>query len=81
MAGINTIRVEWTKDATGRWSMQEKPESEQFFPADLILLAMGFLGPEEKLINSLGLKTDSKTNIETPKGKYATAVPGIFAAG
>ncbi|CAJ0831468.1 16438_t:CDS:2 [Entrophospora sp. SA101] len=81
VAGINTIRVEWTKDATGRWSMKEKPGSEQFFPADLVLLAMGFLGPEEKLINSLGLKTDSRTNIETPKGKYTTAVPGIFAAG
>ncbi|CAG8789529.1 2907_t:CDS:2, partial [Acaulospora morrowiae] len=81
VSGINTIRVEWTKDASGKWTMKEVPGSEQYFQADLVLLAMGFLGPEEKLIKSLGLKTDSRTNIETPKGKYSTAVPGIFAAG
>jgi glutamate synthase (NADH) len=78
VAGINTIRVEWTKDPnTGRWAMQEIKGSEQYFKADLVLLALGFLGPEEKLISSLGLKTDTRTNIETPKGKYSTAVPGV----
>ncbi|CAB5174495.1 glutamate synthase [NADH] [Rhizophagus irregularis] len=82
VAGINTVRVEWTKDpVTGKWSMGEIEGSEQFFPADLILLALGFLGPEEKLINSLGLKTDARTNIETRQGKYSTAIPGVFAAG
>ncbi|RHZ49162.1 hypothetical protein Glove_529g38 [Diversispora epigaea] len=79
--GINSIRVEWSKDSKGQWQMKEIPGSEQYFQADLVFLSMGFLGPEEKLIESLGLKTDSRTNIETPKGKYSTAVPGIFAAG
>jgi glutamate synthase (NADPH/NADH) len=78
VAGINTVRVEWTKDPlTGKWSMREVDGSDQFFPADLVLLALGFLGPEERLINSLGLKTDTRTNIETRKGKYSTAVPGV----
>ncbi|CAG8470800.1 12777_t:CDS:2 [Funneliformis mosseae] len=82
VSGVNTVRVEWTKDpVTGRWSMKEVIGSEQFFQADLIFLALGFMGPEEKLINSLGLKVDARTNIETFKGKYSTAVPGIFAAG
>ncbi|KAG9302670.1 hypothetical protein G9A89_007374 [Geosiphon pyriformis] len=81
VAGINTVRVEWIKDGSGRWTMKEIPGSEQHFPADIILLAMGFLGPEEKLIHSLGLKADARTNIETLKGRYSTPIPGIFAAG
>ncbi|KAI9468208.1 hypothetical protein BDB00DRAFT_864070 [Zychaea mexicana] len=82
VTGINTVRVEWTKDGTtGRWSMKEVEGSEQFFEADLVLLSMGFLGPEESLVNQLSLKQDARTNIETPKGKYSTTVPGVFAAG
>jgi len=82
VSGINTVRVEWKKDpVSGKWAMGEVKGSEQFFPADLVLLALGFLGPEEKLINSLSLKMDSRTNIETYKGKYSTASPGVFAAG
>ncbi|CAG8497102.1 530_t:CDS:2 [Paraglomus occultum] len=81
VSGVNTIHVEWTKDASGRWRMKEIPGTEKFYEADLVLLALGFLGPEEKLINSLGLKTDARTNIQTSKGKYSTVVPGVFAAG
>ncbi|CAG8652359.1 15238_t:CDS:2, partial [Cetraspora pellucida] len=79
--GINTIRVDWSKDGSGRWIMKEIPGTEQFFQADLVFLSMGFLGPEDKLLNSLGLKIDQRKNIETPKGRYSTAVPGVFAAG
>jgi glutamate synthase (NADPH/NADH) len=79
--GITTVRVEWSKDETGRWNMKEVPDSEQFFPADLILLSMGFLGPEDAVVKQLGVKQDTRSNIETPKGKYSTTVPGVFAAG
>lgn len=79
--GINTVRVEWQKDENGRWNMKEVPGSEQFFEADLVLLSMGFLGPEEALVKQLSLKQDGRTNIETPKGKYSTSAPGVFAAG
>ncbi|KAJ5126187.1 hypothetical protein N7526_008364 [Penicillium atrosanguineum] len=48
--GINTVRVEWTKSATGGWDMKTAEGSEQFFPADLVLLSMGFLGPEDRLL-------------------------------
>ncbi|GBC45492.2 glutamate synthase [Rhizophagus irregularis DAOM 181602=DAOM 197198] len=77
----NILSKSFVNPVTGKWSMGEIEGSEQFFPADLILLALGFLGPEEKLINSLGLKTDARTNIETRQGKYSTAIPGVFAAG
>ncbi|KAI7900943.1 uncharacterized protein BX663DRAFT_438496 [Cokeromyces recurvatus] len=79
--GIKTIRVEWTKDEAGRWTMAEKPGTEQYFEADLVLLSMGFLGPEEAIIKQLEIKQDGRSNIETPKGQYVTSIPGVFAAG
>ncbi|KAJ8663519.1 hypothetical protein O0I10_000761 [Lichtheimia ornata] len=69
------------RDENGRWAMKDVPGSEEFFPADLVLLSMGFLGPEEALVKQLSLKQDGRTNIETPKGKYNTSAPGVFAAG
>ena len=79
--GINTVSVEWVKNEEGNWKMVQIENSEKFYPADLVLLAMGFLGPEKELISQLAVSTDQKSNIETTKGKYATSVPGIFAAG
>ena len=78
--GINVNRVEWTKSATGGWDMRTVEGSEQFFPADLVLLSMGFLGPEERLLGS-EIERDARKNIKTPPGQYNTNVPGIFAAG
>ncbi|KAJ3033455.1 glutamate synthase [NADH] [Rhizophlyctis rosea] len=79
--GINTVRVEWTKNEKGQWAMKEVAGSEHFFQADLVLLAMGFLGPEKDLVSQCGVKQDPRSNIETPKGSYATSVPGVYAAG
>ncbi|KAI8586136.1 hypothetical protein BDZ88DRAFT_311821 [Geranomyces variabilis] len=82
--GINTIRVEWTRDESkgGAWAMREVPGSDRFFPADLVLIAMGFLGPEKEVVESLAVRQDARTsNVVTPKGSYATNIPGVFAAG
>ncbi|KAJ3294774.1 glutamate synthase [NADH] [Borealophlyctis nickersoniae] len=79
--GINTVRVEWTKNERGQWSMKEVPGSQSFFEADLVLLAMGFLGPEKEIIQQLEVKQDPRSNMETPRGSYATSVPGVYAAG
>ncbi|KAI8978387.1 hypothetical protein BDB01DRAFT_799651 [Pilobolus umbonatus] len=81
VTGINTVRVEWVKDPSGRWNMKEVAGSEQFFEADLVLLSMGFLGPEEEIVKQLSIKQDVRSNIETPKGKYVTSIPGVYAAG
>lgn len=59
------VRVEWTKDSGGRWKMEEIPGSEKFFPAQLVFLALGFLGPQQELLKSLSVKTDGRTNIAT----------------
>jgi glutamate synthase (NADH) len=80
--GVKTVRVEWTKDSGGRWKMEEVPGSEKFFPAQLIFLALGFLGPENDVIKSLGIKQDARSNIQTPgPRKYSTNVEGVFTAG
>ncbi|CAD6505667.1 BgTH12-01157 [Blumeria graminis f. sp. triticale] len=78
--GINTHRVEWTKSATGGWDMKKVEGSEHFFPADLVLLSMGFLGPEARVLDD-SIEKDARSNIKTSAGKYHTNVEGIFAAG
>jgi len=78
--GINVHRVEWTKSATGGWDMKPVEGSEQFFPADLVLLSMGFLGPEDRLLGG-EVEKDKRSNIKTPAGQYDTNLAGVFAAG
>ncbi|XP_055688026.1 uncharacterized protein LOC129792715 [Lutzomyia longipalpis] len=79
--GVDTVQVEWTKTPTGQWNMKEVPGTEKHFPADLILLAMGFLGPEKNVPNELGLELDNRGNIKAVNGSYGTSNPKVFAAG
>ena len=78
--GVNIVRVEWSKSSTGGWDMKQVEGSEQFFPADLVLLSMGFLGPEDRVLGG-EIEKDARKNIKTPPGKYNTNLPGVFAAG
>eukprot|EP01062_Namystynia_karyoxenos_P015747 TRINITY_DN1573_c0_g1_i6.p1 TRINITY_DN1573_c0_g1~~TRINITY_DN1573_c0_g1_i6.p1 ORF type:complete len:1703 (+),score=673.03 TRINITY_DN1573_c0_g1_i6:754-5109(+) len=79
--GINTVQVEWAQDNVGRWQMREIPGTERFFEADLVFLAMGFLGPEKQLIESLEIRTDRMGNHMTPQGKYHTNAPRVYSCG
>jgi NAD(P)H-dependent glutamate synthase small subunit len=81
VAGVAVVRVEWNKDDSGKWQMTEVPGSEAVFEADLIFLAMGFLGPEDTLAEQLGLERDQRSNIKAEYGEYATSAEGVFAAG
>lgn len=78
---VHTVLIEWKKDANGRFSPVEVPGSEKVFPAQLVLLALGFTGPENQLLDQLGVEKDERTNVKAAYGKYATNVEGIFAAG
>ena len=60
---------------------QRLPGTEKVWPADLVLLAMGFLGPEETILEQLGVERDDRSNAKAAYGHYATNVPGVFAAG
>jgi glutamate synthase (NADPH/NADH) small chain len=77
---LHTVRVEWTRD-NGRFVPREVPGSEHVFPAQLVLLAMGFLGPESQLLDKLGVEKDGRSNAKAEHGRFATSVPGVFAAG
>ena len=65
VSGIKTVLVEWTKDENGRWKMAEVPDSEKTYTAQLVLLAMGFLGPEDYVAQQLELEKDARTNYKT----------------
>lgn len=78
---LHTVEIEWTKDENGRFVMNEVPGSEKVWPAQLVLLAMGFLGPEEAAVQQLGLDQDPRSNIQADYGKFHTSVDGVFAAG
>ena len=79
---LHAVRIEFgAVDATGRRPMNEVPGSEFEVKADLVLLALGFLGPEQNgMIQQLGLKLDARGNVAADK-EYMTSVPGIFSAG
>jgi glutamate synthase (NADPH/NADH) small chain len=50
-------------------------------PAGLVLLAMGFLGPEQPLLDAMGVERDARSNVKAEHEKYTTSIPGVFAAG
>jgi glutamate synthase (NADPH/NADH) small chain len=75
VTGINCVRIEWE----GR-SFKELEGTEFVLKADLVLLAMGFLGPlQDDVIKELNLETDERSNIKT--NRFATSKEGIFSAG
>jgi glutamate synthase (NADPH) small chain len=77
---LNAVRLEWTTD-NGRPVMKEIAGSEFSLDADLVLLAMGFLGPDKRgLVEHLGVEVDPRGNIKADDN-YMSSVPGIFAAG
>jgi NAD(P)H-dependent glutamate synthase small subunit len=82
VTGLTSVEVSWEADEeTGKWEMKEVPGSEKQWPADLVLLAMGFLGPEHYISDALGLDYDPRSNYQAAYGEYATSIDGVFAAG
>uniref|UniRef100_A0A1S3XS81 Glutamate synthase [NADH], amyloplastic n=1 Tax=Nicotiana tabacum TaxID=4097 RepID=A0A1S3XS81_TOBAC len=79
--GLEVIRVQWEKDDSGRFQFKEVEGSEEIIGADLVLLAMGFLGPESTIADKLGLEKDNRSNFKADYGRFSTSVEGVFAAG
>ncbi len=78
---VLTVQVQWERNEKGQFMPKEVPGTEQARPAQLVLLAMGFLGPEPPLLAELGVHCDPRTNIKAEYEKYATNLKGVFAAG
>jgi glutamate synthase (NADPH/NADH) small chain len=79
--GVRTVLVDWQEDAQGRFTPVNVPGTEQTLPAQLVLLAMGFLGPEDTILDQLEIARDPRTNAKADYGRFATNVKGVFAAG
>ena len=82
---IHTVRIEWAKGDDGRFAMKKIPGSEKILPAQLVLLAMGFLGPENQLLDKLNVEVqklpNGTHNAKAEYDKYQTNLPNVFAAG
>ncbi len=78
---LHGVRLEWVKSENGGPpKMVEIPGSEFEMDCDLVLLAMGFLGPEKPLLSQLGVELDARGNV-VADADYASSVPGVFACG
>lgn len=78
--GIKTVRVEWKRSDSGAWQMAEVPGSEEFFPADVVLLSMGFVGPDADKLEVNKTKRGTIGTLD-PNGYKVGANDNVFAAG
>lgn len=81
VTSLQGVSVDWTRD-NGSWQMQTVDGSDFAMPADLVLLALGFVSPvRDGLLGSLGVELDGRGNVDADTDDYATSVPGVFTAG
>ena len=76
---VHTVQVRWEKNEKGQFIPKDVPGTEKVVPAQLVLLAMGFLGPEQHVLEQLAVEPDARSNAKAPT--YATSAEGVFAAG
>jgi glutamate synthase (NADPH) small chain len=75
------VQIAWEKNEKGQFIPREQAGTERVLPAQLVLLAMGFVGPEQALLKELAVDCDARSNIRAEHEKYATSIKGVFAAG
>ncbi|MGB7770188.1 MAG: glutamate synthase small subunit, partial [Verrucomicrobiia bacterium] len=78
---VLTVQIQWERNEKGQFVPKEVPGTEKALPAQLVLLAMGFHGPEQPLLAALGLECDARSNVKAEFEKYATNLKGVFACG
>lgn len=78
---VHTVKVKWDKDEAGRFVPVEIPGTEKVWKADLVITAMGFIGPEDIIPDELSLKRDNRTNVQAEYEIFKTNVDKVFAAG
>ena len=78
---VHTIQVEWVMGPNGRPVPRELPGTEKVWPAQVVLLALGFLGPEDTLLAQMSIERDERSNVRANPEQYATNLRGVFSAG
>jgi glutamate synthase (NADPH) small chain len=81
VSGVHLVEIRWERNDKGQFTPVDIPGTDRVVPAQLVLLAMGFLGPEQPLLESLGLERDPRSNIKAEHGRFTTSIPKVFAAG
>ncbi|HNX04141.1 MAG TPA: glutamate synthase subunit beta [Opitutales bacterium] len=81
LTGLRIVDIEWKKDASGRMSPVPIEGTRREIPAQLALIAMGFIGPEQPVMKAFGVEADARSNAKADYGKFSTNVPKVFAAG
>ncbi|MBE9915710.1 glutamate synthase subunit beta [Paenibacillus donghaensis] len=78
---LHTVQIKRSVDESGRKTYEPIPGTEKVFKAQMALIAIGFDGPEQTIVNQLGLEADRRSNVKAAYGKYQTNVDKVFAAG
>ena len=78
---VHLVQIEWKKNDKGQFVPQEVAGSDKIVPAQLVLLALGFLGPDQALLESLNVERDARSNAKAEFERYTTNIPKVFAAG
>ncbi|HEY5915240.1 MAG TPA: glutamate synthase subunit beta [Verrucomicrobiae bacterium] len=78
---VLTVQIQWERNDKGQFVPKEVPGTEKVLPAQLVLLAMGFLGPEQPLLEALGVGRDPRSTVKAEFERYSTNIKGVFAAG
>ena len=78
---LKICQVDWSNPVDNGPPFSRVEGSQQEIEADLVLLAMGFLGPEQYASQLLNVETDERTNYQAEHGQFTTNVEGVFAAG
>jgi len=82
LCAAETVKLSWEKDpGSGRMNMRMIEGSEQIIPADLVLIAAGFLGAQSYVADAFGVELSPRTTVKTEPERYATNVPGVYTAG
>ena len=82
LKAVKIVKLTWEKDAaTGRMNMKEVPGSEKELPADIVLIAAGFLGTQSYVAEAFGVELNERTNVKTETGKYQTSRENVFVTG
>jgi glutamate synthase (NADPH/NADH) small chain len=78
---VHLVEIRWERNDKGQFVPRELLETERVVPTQLVLLAMGFLGPEQPLLDAMGVARDPRSNVQADYGNYQTSIPKVFAAG
>jgi len=82
ITGLECVRVDWQLGDGGKMNLVEVPGSEFTLKADLVLLAMGFVGPRKAgLVEQAGVELDARGNVKAATSNYKTSAPKIFSCG